>query len=107
MKKKKRRLHHYVGIRHEEDPAKISEMLAPVEEQEGKADAQTGSTGSNGGAIIVDSNSVNISSDLSDEPNSEGLIFGLHPVVIAIVIGALLFISFITWQISLMPRPEK
>ena len=39
--------------------------------------------------------------------NQKDYILGLHPVVIVIVIGALLFISFIAWQITLMTPPEK
>lgn len=104
MKKKKRRLHHYVGIRHEDDPAKISERLAPAEEQEAKSNTQNAG---NGGVIIVDATSVNISTDLSNEQKSEGYILGLHPVVIVIVICALLFISFIAWRITLMPPPAQ
>jgi hypothetical protein len=31
---------------------------------------------------------------------------GIEPVVLVILIGALIFVAFIAWQISLMPRSE-
>ncbi len=104
MKKQKRQLHHYVGIKREEDPEVISGRLAPVEEQEQHAEAKQSEMI---GTIIVDAKSINVSTAFSEDQNSEGYILGLHPVVIVIVIGALLFIAFIAWQITLMTPPEK
>lgn len=73
-------------------------QLAPLEEQD-----RTG-TVQEAGAIIVDSDNLNLSNDVTEGRHGKQIL-GMEPVAIVILVFMLCFIAFIAWQISLMP-PE-
>jgi hypothetical protein len=87
-------------------------QLAPLEEQHSRKAAQTTSaageinraTIQESGAIIVDSDNLNLSDDIAEGRHGKQ-IMGMEPVVIVILGFMLCFIAFIAWQISQMP-PE-
>jgi hypothetical protein len=96
------------------DTAQLAAQLAPLEEQDTHAAALQGANGSssssaqNGGrlirergALIVDTNNMNLPRELTEA--DKGRLWDIEPVVIVIVVGMLIFIAFIAWQISLMP----
>jgi hypothetical protein len=94
------------GIKHDmqshalHDHHKTPDELAPLEEQRGKF----GSQGSNnGGAIVVDNAALKLPSEFTGKGAKEKRIFGFEPVAFVIVTFAILFISFITYLISIEP----
>jgi hypothetical protein len=102
------------------DTASLAAQLAPLEEQEAQAaQKQQSQGGANGngsgkgglirehGALIVDTENLNIPKSLGGSGTGEKKHFlGIEPVVLVILLGALVFVAFIAWQISLMPRGE-
>ena len=98
------------------ETASLAAQLAPLEEQDEHAAKQQGANGhgpGNGnliqdrGALIVDTENLNISKSLGGSGAGEKKHFlGIEPVVLVILIGALVFVAFIAWQISLMPPVE-
>jgi hypothetical protein len=74
-------------------------QLAPLEEQHKTAAA---ASVQQAGAIIVDSENLNVSHDVAERRHGKR-IMGMEPVAIVILIFMLCFIAFIAWQISLMP----
>ncbi|MCA1556833.1 MAG: hypothetical protein LC747_09115 [Acidobacteria bacterium] len=100
------------------DTASLAAQLAPLEEQDERA-AQKQQPGANGhgsgkggliqdhGSLIVDTENLNIPKSLGGSGTGEEKHFlGIEPVVLVILIGALAFVAFIAWQISLMPPVE-
>jgi hypothetical protein len=97
------------------DTAKLAARLAPLEEQDTRAaqkqgrhvrDSNNGLSQENG-AIIVDTNNLNLPKGINDERDEGGKkFFGIEPLVLFILSGMLAFIVFIAWQISQMPPPE-
>ena len=78
--------------------------LAPPEEQVAKA---ANRSANNGGAIVVDTGSLNIPKGFIETEKAKPSLYRLEPVVIAILIVFLAFIAFIAWQITLMEPPAK
>ena len=102
---KRRRHSHYTG-RKRRDTASLSELLAPLEEQnpaQAQAQAQAPEKPSHDGAIVVDSSSLKVPSDFVEAENEQARILGLEPVVLVILLGALAFIVFIAYLISTEP----
>lgn len=93
------------------DTAKLAAQLAPLEELDTTGAAkQVGSGLPKGnpeadpryGAIVVDNENLNLPKDMM-EGQSDKTFLGIEPVVLVILFVMLTFISFIAWQISLMP----
>lgn len=87
------------------DTAKLAAQLAPPEEQRRSAKAHSPSNHGavqEHGAIVVDNNNLNLE-EIEDVKHGK-TILGMEPIVLAILIGMLLFIAFIAWQISQMPE---
>lgn len=88
------------------DTAKLAAQLAPPEEQRRSAKAHSpsnhGGAVQEHGAIVVDNNNLNLE-EIEDVKHGK-TILGMEPIVLAILIGMLLFIAFIAWQISQMPE---
>lgn len=101
-KRESRREHNPVKAKSEET-AKLASMLAPLEEQQGRAEAARGAgQRSNGGAIIVDTGPLKLPKDFTEQ-DEQGNTLGLEPVVIFILVLVLAFIAFITYLISIEP----
>ena len=96
------------------DTAQLAAQLAPLEEQDTHAAALQGANGRSGGAaqnaarlirehgaLIVDTDNLNLPRELTEA--GKGRFWDIEPVVVVIVVGMLIFIAFIAWQISLMP----
>jgi len=97
------------------DTAQLAAQLAPLEEQDKQAARRQGANGQsasqNGGrlirehgALIVDTDHLNLPTELTE--TGGGRVWDIEPVVLVIVCATLVFIAFIAWQISLMPRTE-
>lgn len=95
------------------DTAKLAAQLAPLEEiDKSSAAKQLGiatrapeaMADSGFSAIVVDNDNLNVPKDILEE-GGEKTYLGMEPVVLVILGFMLVFIAFITWQISLMP-PE-
>jgi hypothetical protein len=96
------------------DTAQLAAQLAPLEEQDTHAAALQGANGRVGtsqnggrlirehGALIVDTDHLNLPKELTEA--DKGKLWDIEPVVIVIVVGMLIFIAFIAWRISLMPK---
>jgi hypothetical protein len=97
------------------DTAQLAAQLAPLEEQK-PHHAPEPSGGAQGaihpgatqeyGAIVVGNENLRLSDDLIEGKTPRG-IFGMEPVVLAILVFMLAFIVFIAWQVSLMPRSPE
>ncbi|HEY0005349.1 MAG TPA: hypothetical protein VGB17_11115 [Pyrinomonadaceae bacterium] len=85
------------------DTAKLSDQLAPLEEQE-KADRLAVA---NNGSIIVDTGKLKLPKGFVEDHKGATNPLHVEPVVIVIMLIALAFIAFIAWQISNMPDPVK
>jgi hypothetical protein len=86
------------------DTARVAEQLAPLEEQKEQSTRGNQSDGANHehGAIVVDSQRMNLPKGVDDEEETKS---GIEPVVL-VIMGLLLgYIVFIAWQISQMPAP--
>ena len=102
VKKEKRRWHsHYTG-RKRRDTASLSEMLAPLEEQNPAKAIRQGKK-NHDGAIVVNSSNVKMPADFVEAENERARILGLEPVVLVILLAALAFILFIAYLISTEP----
>ncbi len=101
------------------ETARLAAQLAPLEEQDAQAAQQQQPQSANGhgsgkgsliqehGALIVDTDHLNIPKSLGGSgADKKEHFLGIEPVVLVILIGALAFVAFIAWQISLMPRSE-
>ncbi len=97
------------------DTSKLAAQLAPLEEQDARAAQKQGSRERNqkngasqeNGAIIIDTNTLNLPKGINHEHAEGGRkFFGIEPLVLFILGGVLAFIIFIAWQISRMPPPE-
>jgi hypothetical protein len=93
------------------DTAQLAAQLAPLEEQDKHAAQRQGGAHHNGGrliqehgALIVDTDGLNLTKELTE--SGGGRVWDIEPVVFVIVGAMLLFIAFIAWQISLMPPVE-
>ncbi len=81
------------------DTAQLAAQLAPAEEQ--SREVGTGAI-QEAGAIIVNNDLGKVSNEIVQaKPGRQ--ILGMEPVVLAILVMMLVFISFIAWQISQMP----
>jgi hypothetical protein len=91
------------------DTAQLAAQLAPLEEQnrgaaerQGRKSVAKGGANQEVGAIVIDNTHANLSPDITD--GSSGSTFmGMEPVVLVILVGMLVFIVFIAWQVSLLP----
>ncbi|HEV2879733.1 MAG TPA: hypothetical protein VGX24_00385 [Pyrinomonadaceae bacterium] len=102
--------------RNKGDTAQLAAQLAPLEEQDTRAARRQGANvhttgGQNGGrliqehgALIIDTDHLNLPKELTE--SGESRFWDIEPVVLVIVGVMLVFIAFIAWQISLMPRVE-
>ena len=95
------------------DTAQLAAQLAPLEEiDKTSAAKQLGIAAhapetiadSGFSAIVVDNENLNVPKDILEE-GGEKTYLGMEPVVLVILAVMVLFIVFITWQISMMP-PE-
>ncbi len=114
VKKGKRRHHtHYLGGKKPRDTAKLSEMLAPLEEhphaqksqqvQALQAQTQAHDSQNHNGVIIVDGSSLKVPSDFVETDDADKRLLNLEPVVLAILLMSLAFIAFIAYLISTEP----
>ncbi|MDT7602418.1 MAG: hypothetical protein QOF61_415 [Acidobacteriota bacterium] len=91
------------AARHRTEPSgsveEVAAQLAPLEEQT----AARESGAKNGGAIVVDTGTLNLPEGIVEKKEKKRLLLGFEPVVLIIVALALVFILFIAWQISQMP----
>ena len=101
--------------RNKGDTAQLAAQLAPLEEQDTHAARLQGANGRNKGqnggrliqehgALIIDTDHLNLPKELTE--SGESRFWDIEPVVLVIVGVMLVFIAFIAWQISLMPRVE-
>jgi hypothetical protein len=100
MKRETRREHNPVETKSEET-ATLASMLAPLEEQEnweGRGDSRRHPNR----AIVLDTAELKVPKGFIEE-DSRGLLFGLEPIVIFILLLVLAFIAFIAYLISLEP----
>lgn len=97
------------------DTAQLAAQLAPLEEQNVHAARKQGAnghgSGQNGGliqehgALIVDTDNLNVLKGIGEESDAgQGHFLGIEPVVLVILCVMLAFIAFIAWKISEMPQ---
>ena len=92
------------------DTARLAALLAPLEElhkdaaiaQQPSASSAVPTAAAVFEEIIVDSADLQMPVDIMEGSNGKTFL-GMEPVVLVILGVMLLFIAFITWQISLMP----
>ena len=103
---------HFLNKKGKGETQRLAAQLAPLEDQnQVAADAQSPvvsvSRGANQevGAIVIDNTPAHLSPDISDVRQGRTFM-GMEPVTLVILVGMLLFIVFITWQITLMPIEE-
>jgi len=93
------------------DTDQLAAQLAPLEEQNTPAaehqisnhlNSSNGEASRDNGAIIVDNENLKVPTDIVEGRDGKRFL-GIEPVVLVVLIIALSFIAFITWQISLMP----
>lgn len=90
--------------------ARLAAQLAPLEELDKKSAAkQLGAmaapelTAESGfSAIVVDNDNLQVPKEILEEGREQNYM-GMEPVVIVILAFMIVFIAFITWQISIMP----
>jgi hypothetical protein len=98
-KRGKRREHNHL-IPHQGEPVELAARLTPPEETQGR-------DSNNGGAIVVDTSALNLPRDFTAGGGKKGLLFGLEPIGVIILVFSLAFITFITYLISIEPaKPE-
>jgi hypothetical protein len=99
------------------DTAQLAAQLAPLEEQNAHAARKQGAnghgSGQNGGiipehgALIVDTENLNVLKGLGEgDDQGQGHFLGIEPVVLVILCVMLVFIAFIAWKISQMRLVE-
>jgi hypothetical protein len=96
--------------RHRAEPSgnveELAAQLAPLEEQTASRGTPTGAN-NHDGAIIVDTGRLKLPEGIgADDAKPKGL-FGIEPIVLAIIALMLAFILFVAWQISRMPTPSN
>jgi hypothetical protein len=105
------RFHSKRKKRRKGDTDQLAAQLAPLEEQDKPAaehqigsplNAVTLEADRHFGAIIVDNQDLKVSPDLTETRDKKQFL-GMEPVVLVVLILMLIFIAFVTWQISLMP----
>ena len=79
--------------------AEHAERLAPPEEKGNTAGASAALRNSSG-SIIVDTGSLNLPKNVGEEAREGKRLLGLDPVVLALLVLALAFITFITVLIA-------
>lgn len=91
------------------ETAQLAANLAPLEEQNQPAAAQqarharvNAGASQEIGAIVIDNSPAALSTDITDVRKGQTFM-GMEPVVVVILLGMILFIIFIAWQISLLP----
>nr|ADC36125.1 hypothetical protein [uncultured bacterium 253] len=92
------------------DTAQLAAKLAPLEEQNKRAsDHQMrthslteGGANQEVGAIVIENRPGALGKDITDESDVQTFL-GMEPVVLVILAGMIIFIIFVTWQISQMP----
>jgi hypothetical protein len=107
-------LMHNQGKGAKDEREQVAAELAPLEERDQRT-AQKQMRSENlskranqeTGAIVVDNADLKIPKGVIDESSDEKRFLGIEPVVLVILGAMLLYIAFITWQISLMPPPEQ
>ncbi|HEY0378227.1 MAG TPA: hypothetical protein VGC87_15020 [Pyrinomonadaceae bacterium] len=93
----KRREHNHL-VPHQGEPVELAARLTPLEETRDS---------NNGGAIVVDTSAVRLPKDFTEREEKRGLLFGLKPIGVIILVFSLAFIAFIAYLISLEPaKPE-
>ena len=94
--------------RHGQDHPDVAERLRPLEEtEEFKESPQVdGQPHGADDTIRIDSKSVPMPEHLVDQDREGASIFRLEPVVVFILVAMLVFITFIVWQITLMPLKQ-
>jgi len=99
------RLHWPGSHHHEHDEPNIAERLRPLEETEEFKDSPQVDEKPRGAddTIRVDSKSVPMPEHLLEDEREGASIFRLEPVVFFILLAILAFITFVAWQITLMP----
>ena len=100
MKKGKRRKHHEHNhlVPHQGEPVELAARLTPPEETHAP-------DSNNGGAIVVDTTALNLPREFTEREEKKGLLFGLEPIGVIILIFSVAFITFIAYLISI--EPEK
>ncbi|MFN2515243.1 MAG: hypothetical protein ABR556_03420 [Pyrinomonadaceae bacterium] len=110
--KKKLSLHRHPK-RKKGDTAQLAALLAPPEELDpgiapglvgGGPNSSDVRANRDPGAIVVDRDNLTLPKDMM-EGRDEKTFLGMEPVVLVILGVMLVFITFIAWQISLMPAP--
>lgn len=86
------------------EAAELAARLAPLEESAGRRAAMGQN---NGGAIVVDTDDLELPSDFTEREEGSQRLFKLDPLGLIILIFALAFIGFITYLISLEPSKPK
>lgn len=111
MDMKKRHSWRRRSRRRKGDTEELAAQLAPLEEQDKPAaehqigsriDAAGSPADPHFGAIVVDSEHLKVTTDIVETQETKNFL-GMEPVVLVVLILMLIFIGFITWQISLMP----
>ena len=102
MKKGKRRKHHEHNhlVPHQGEPVELAARLTPPEETHAP-------DSNNGGAIVVDTTALNLPREFTEREEKKGLLFGLEPIGVIILIFSLAFITFIAYLISAEPAQSK
>ena len=101
VKNKRRRHRHYTGGTNGSVP-ELAERLSPLEERNDPHMTVGGSVNENG-LIVVSTGRLKNGKMVGERDEIGPSIFGVERSVLVILIIALAFIAFITWQISLMP----
>ncbi|HWT03381.1 MAG TPA: hypothetical protein VN256_24240 [Pyrinomonadaceae bacterium] len=94
-KQGKRHDHNHL-VPHQGEPSELAARLTPLEETQGR-------DGNNGGAIVVDNAALRLPKDFTERKEKKGLLFGLEPIGVIILVFALAFITFIAYLISAEP----
>jgi hypothetical protein len=94
------------------ETAQLAAQLAPLEEQNQPAAVQQqvansarpskGGVNQEVGAIVVDNSPATSAAEITDVRKGK-TVMGMEPVALVILVGMLLFIVFITWQVTLLP----
>ena len=95
MKKRRRRREHNHLVPHQGETTELAARLTPLEETREKRDSN------NGGAIVVDASDLHLPTDFTEREERRGLLFGLEPIALVILVFSLAFILFITYLISI------
>jgi hypothetical protein len=100
VKKRRKRREHDHLVPHQGEPVDLAARLTPLEETLEKPDSN------NGGSIVVDASALRLPKDFTEREEKRGLLFGLEPIGVIILIFSLAFILFITYLISIEPLKQ-